>query len=242
MACTGCGEDKKLIKAHIIPESFFIPLRGETGESPKLLSNIPGSYPKKIPIGVYDKTILCRTCEDVFAEYDNYAQELLLKNEDKHSSMYKDNKIVGWQVAEVDHSLLKGFFMSVLWRASVSSHSFYKNVNLEEHAARVKELVWNKEPGEADEFSCFLAKFTSHPFGRLTLDPHPEDWYGVGYYRFYLAGYVLSIKVDFKKTPEKFARFVVGGSEELVIFGRSASKAPENKVIKSIVKHTKSKA
>ena len=57
MICRGCNQDKKLVKAHIIPESFFRGLRGEK-EPAKILSNRKDFYPKKSPIGIYDTEIL----------------------------------------------------------------------------------------------------------------------------------------------------------------------------------------
>jgi hypothetical protein len=54
MKCKLCGVDKKLVKAHIIPEAFFKPLR--SGKNAPLLIR-PGDYVKRAPIGVYDKTI-----------------------------------------------------------------------------------------------------------------------------------------------------------------------------------------
>ena len=76
MTCCYCRQDKKLIKAHIIPEGFFRRLREEQNP-PMMLTNTAGEYPKKMPIGVYDKNILCDECEKIFGVWDEYAQQLL---------------------------------------------------------------------------------------------------------------------------------------------------------------------
>lgn len=64
MICKGCGSDKKLIKAHIIPESFFAGLK--TPGNHLLMVSDTLKYPKRAPLGPYDKEILCHDCEQVF--------------------------------------------------------------------------------------------------------------------------------------------------------------------------------
>lgn len=242
MTCRGCRESRKLIRAHIIPQAFFTPLRGTDGEAPRLLSNIEGTFAKRIPIGVYDRSILCRECEDRFAIADDYGQRLLLQEEEGHQPVFHGRDIVGWTVPDFEPELLKRFFLSVLWRASVSTHDFYKKVYLGPFEEIVRSLLWKQECGTREQFSCLLAKFTTHPYGRLTLSPHPERWYGVNYYRIYLCGYVLMIKVDSRATPDRFVQYVVGATPALTIFGRKMDRAPELDVIKSITEYERSRA
>ena len=69
--CRLCAEDRKLVKAHVIPEAFFRVLRAG-GETPILISNVANTYPKRSPIGVYDQNILCEDCETMFSQVDDY--------------------------------------------------------------------------------------------------------------------------------------------------------------------------
>lgn len=48
MICRGCCNDKKLVKSHVIPESFFRDLR-EDEDYLKLISP-SGEHPKRSPI------------------------------------------------------------------------------------------------------------------------------------------------------------------------------------------------
>jgi hypothetical protein len=82
-----CCHEKKLIKAHVIPEKFFTPLRSEK-KSPILCSNTEGKYPKRSPIGIYDSSILCSKCDNYIGNWDNYAQQLLLKEFDESLAVY----------------------------------------------------------------------------------------------------------------------------------------------------------
>jgi hypothetical protein len=73
-ACKLCGSEADLIKAHVIPKRFWE--IDETRPRPRIVTNIKGIYPKRIPIGVYDQTIVCENCERGFGDYDSYAADL----------------------------------------------------------------------------------------------------------------------------------------------------------------------
>ena len=58
MKCQYCGENKKLIKAHIIPESFFKPLRTDKSDVLYLMNDLLGEFPKKSPIEDMHKQLI----------------------------------------------------------------------------------------------------------------------------------------------------------------------------------------
>ena len=92
MICRLCGKDKKLVESHIIPKKFYTPLFVEK-QSPRIISNKPGFYPKKSPSGIYDK-IVCVECERIFSPWDDYAQKVLLTQNSKVEYLkYNDKKI-----------------------------------------------------------------------------------------------------------------------------------------------------
>lgn len=235
MICKGCGEDKKLIKAHAIPEAFFRGLRDDE-DPPRLLTDKDGKFPKKAPIGVYDKTILCRDCEDRFQGVDDYAQNLLLKKECDHVELKKNGKVVGYRVDDVDYARLKCFFISVLWRASVSDQDFYSKVRLGPYESEVKRLIWDNECGRSDQYSFVVSRFTDTKIGRTILDPHRERWHGVNYYRLYLYGYVVYIKVDKRDSPTIMKHFEIQNDGPLFVVGRDIHNSSEYPVMVSIAK------
>lgn len=199
MNCRLCDKERPLIKAHIIPEGFFRVLRDET-EVPHLLTNKPGAYPKKAPIGVYDKSILCKDCDQIFAPWDDHAQQVMLHEFSNALPIEVGQTRFGWRIDRFDYSQLKLFFISLLWRASVSMHDFYRKVSLGRFEDELKDIIRKKEPGPADAFAVTLAKF-DHPDLTCMLDPHTERFHGINYCRFYLAGFTAHIKVDHRPSP-----------------------------------------
>lgn len=233
MICQYCGEDRKLIKAHVIPEAFFRRLR-DGQAPPRMLTNKENEYPKRMPIGVYDNSILCEACETRFGVWDTYAQELLGMEPKGASRIAKEGVLAGYEVEDYRYDLLKLFFISLLWRASVSGHTFYSKVKLGplEHIA--KGFIERKDPGTPEDFSVTLAKF-DHLLGETILDPHPEKKEGINYYRFYLGSYVAYIKADKREAPGLHVHLKMKPGEPLRIIMREMEHSKELPLIHDIV-------
>lgn len=238
MICKGCNQDKKLVRTHIIPESFFRELRAEEGTL-KLVTNTKGEYTKRAPIGIYDKEILCKECEDLFQEVDDYAAKILL-NSDNHEELFNEGRLAGYRIKDIDYNLLKRFVISLLWRASISNQNFFRKVHLGPMEARAKKLIWDKSSGDKHEFSFVLAKFDdTGTFSKIVLDPHQERWFGKRYYRFYLGGYILYVKVDSQETPFEWSQFIPSDNDIIIVSRKGLMKSKEYPVLVNIVKANK---
>lgn len=238
MTCKFCGQDKRLIKAHIIPKAFFIRLR-DGQDPPMMLQNKDGQYPKRAPIGVYDSNILCGDCESRFGDWDNYAQSIL-SGELKYSSTICDNDtVIAWIIDTYKYDLLKLFFISLLWRASVSIQKFYSKINLGPYEDIAKQFIEECIPGSPNEFSVFLARFHSHSLDSSILSPHPERMDGVRFYRFYLGNYVSYIKTDKRSTPEPFSHLILKQDKPLIITRRDIEHGKELSLIHKMVHRAK---
>lgn len=234
MKCKFCGNETTLIKAHIIPASLFRRLQ-ISKQSLEMLTNRAGEYNKRTPIGVYDKTIVCSRCESIWQEWDNYAQQLLAEKPLDSQARYHNHKKVGYIVDNYEYKKLKLFFISMVWRASVSSQPFFSKVSLGHFEDIAKEHIANNEPGDSDVFSVTLAKF-DHPQGKLILDPHEDNYSGVNYLRFYLVNYIAYIKVDHKPAPSPFSQCAMAESRPLYIICKDFERSNELKLIVNMIK------
>ena len=194
MICKLCEKNKKLIKSHIIPEGFFRPLKAGN-MVPEIHSNINGVFPKRSPIGIYDKAILCEKCDGYLGVWDDYAQKLLIQDFSEKLAVQKGNTKVAYRIDNYDYKQLKLFFLSILWRASISSHSFYSKIQIGPHENILKKMIASKNPGESFDYAVSLAKF-SDPRINAMLDPHRKRFDGINYCQFYITGFVLYIKTD----------------------------------------------
>lgn len=237
MQCQLCGLSKKLIKAHPIPESFFRQLRDDSGP-PRLMTDRPGVFPKRAPIGIYDKTILCGSCEKIFQLWDDYAQLLLIQEFDTANKIEDSGKTLAYVFPRYDYAKLKLFFISVLWRAAVASHSFYAKVRLGPHADRAKKLILEGNPGSVDDFMVVLGRLEGLS-GPAIFDPHPFKIDERNYYKFYVGFYVAVIKVDSFPGPDVFRETALGSEEQLLVFPRDIRRAPELSAAKYILKRAR---
>lgn len=219
MVCRFCNTARPLIKAHVLPEGFSRVLR-DGSTVPMLLINKRGAHPKRSPTGIYDKSILCGVCDNLFSPWDKHAQEVLLHDFSDAGAIYDydgPRKIkTGWQITRFDYRLLKLFFLSLLWRASVSTHEYYRHVSIGPFETELRAMIANVDPGAAEKFAVTLSRF-DHPALRGMLDPHRVHLDGVNYYRFYLTGFVAHIKVDRRPPPEFLSNIIIRDGVPIVV-------------------------
>ena len=202
MKCKFCFKDKKPVDAHIIPRCFFetMRIRGDN-RSFQLLSNTKNEHPRKSRIGLYDNNILCKECENIFHDYDDYACKTLLSDIDKYDHILNphNEKEIGYKLDNINYKILKLFFISVLWRASVSEKKEFSAVNCisDLFKDRLKEMIRNSNPGDANDFLVIVRKFTDNLGKNFLMDPYKLQIKKINFYRFYLGGgYEFNIKVD----------------------------------------------
>jgi hypothetical protein len=227
MKCKFCGEEKKLIRAHIIPEGFLRRLR-DGQDPPRILAE--KDFPKKAPIGVYDTSILGADCEKLFGDWDNHIQRILA-TEPIGEPIKNNEDTIAYKIENFNYEQIKLFCISLLWRASASSKNFYKHVKLGPYDEIAKRHIIESNPGSEEDFSVTIAKFGDHPFDMTTMGPRKDKWTGVNFYRFYMASYVLYIKVDRRISPSPFDLFKVKKDQPIHIICRDLSKSKELPVI-----------
>jgi hypothetical protein len=229
--CRLCGSEEKLVRSHVIPRAFF-DLEGQADV--KLLSNTPGEYPKRAPIGVYDR-ILCDPCERGFSTADDYAVRVLKQELPSHRRTKQQGRLGAIMVADVNYELLKRFAIGVLWRASVSEHSFYRRVELGPYEDRARDLLVRTDPGELDEFGSWFS-FFEMDWTPSIMDPFKERWAGVTAYRFYFGQVLGYIKVDRRPIPPAFRDIALAPGRNLPLVARDFSKSADLRAMGALVR------
>ncbi len=232
MTCKLCRQRTDLIEAHNIPAGYFRRMPSDQGPA-RVLKNNSEEFPKRAPVGIYDRNILCSTCEPRFGPWDTHAQEIL--TDDIHNGTVRKigDKIVGFEIQEYDYNLLKLFFISLAWRASVSTQPFYRRVSLGPFEERARQLILEDRPGPAGDFGVTLARFDTQLW-KVTFDPHREKWSGINYVRFYFSGYVGYIKIDRRAAPKPMADFLLSDTPPLKIVARDFRSSSEATLVQKI--------
>jgi hypothetical protein len=113
--CRLCLEQKKLIDAHIIPKGFFERIQSD---EPTILVN-EFDYPRRSRQGNYDQGILCGPCDNFIGRWDQYAQEVLTMDMAGFITVVERGIGEGAELPDYNYALLKLFFISLVWRASI---------------------------------------------------------------------------------------------------------------------------
>jgi|SRR5947209_11255436 len=222
--CKLCGREAQLVKAHIIPKSFW---DIDPKHAFSMLTNTPGQFPRRSRIGVYDQTIVCETCERRFSDYDSYAAKVLLHDTRKFVPVRDGSgDTLAYVIPNINYGLLKLFGIAVLWRAGASSHSFFRRVKLGPYLDRARDMLLRADPGAPDDFGITLAIW-NRAKAPILMDPFPERWDGINYYRLYLGRYLAYIKVDRRPVPNLFSPTVLRPNAPLVLIARLLERSKE---------------
>jgi len=234
MNCKLCGKDKKLIRAHIIPKSLWKPLF-DAKQPSEIHANTPTFNAKKSLVGVYDTGIVCAQCESVFSPWDDYAQKLFLAKPMEKKYVIKNGQKIAYVESAIDYAKLKLFFISLLWKAAVSNHYFFSRVNVGSFEPQLRRMIQKGDPGDPDMFAVVMAK-CEKPLGTTIFTPHPERWWDITYYRFYLAGYAVYIKVDRRPAPDCMGELALDPERPLIIIVRDLKSSKDFKIIQNIAR------
>ena len=246
--CKICNRDRKLVNSHIIPRSLY---RGilAAANAPSLYSTDPKAFPKKSRIGVYAQ-FLCMECETKFNHWDKYAAQFFLQDVPAAPAVvYADDLVfaveslgligqnsgvLGKKIVEFDYGMLKLFLLSVLWRAALCSHTFFRNVTLVAHERPILDMVLNSGAGDPDLYACFLISFDDPEASKVAFCPHRLKFRGVNGYRFFMAGCSVFIKVDSRPMPVPDASNILRPNSPLYVMHRKWANSSERRKVLDI--------
>lgn len=189
--CQYCGQEKELCQAHIVPRSFY-----HKYKAIKYLSiNSKTGKAKQKQSGIWDDTILCSTCDNILGKYDTEAFNILLSDLSSHNILYsnEDWKLYLVDNNSYDYNKLRYFFISMLWRASISSTPEFKQINLGPYEEIALKILKNEIPDDEELFKVVV--FKEQP-NKAFCDVHfcvPFKIATKIAYRFFYSGYTFEI-------------------------------------------------
>jgi len=165
MVCKLCDKDKKLIKAHIIPEFLYKDLKlyspDQKGQGRihgfKNTNGLVQNLKKGLPSGIYDSTILCKDCDSkVLKEFDDYGKLIFANLIEQSTRKEKRGNFDFIELEISNYFLFKAFFISIFWRASLSVRPEFSIVNLNSFDSRIKDCLKHKEINVTEEFEIVI--------------------------------------------------------------------------------------
>lgn len=185
MKCKLCHKKKKLRNSHIIPEYFY---KYTYSSSHKVSVVSTGKISREflnLQKGLREK-LLCQDCEQLFSPWEKYVCETLFMTPQKGQSNNHLIKIEG-----LDYKKFKLFGLSLIWRASVSSNRFFRDINLGSHENTIRNKLIQNEPGDEIEYPMVLSaiRMDNAPIIDLITEPETLSDDGFTYFRFFLGSF-----------------------------------------------------
>jgi hypothetical protein len=205
--CKFCNKKTKLIEAHILPKwsyRYEVPLRKIPKFDHRIVSK--NEHMKKLPKGIYDKNILCAECDGKLGIYDNYGKNIFndyFKNAKEMFDETNGNRVlIVNNIDEDKYMKIKLFYLSILYRMSISSDLFFRNVKLGCYEDMLLNLLKESNPCTPEDFSMIFAKleFTNEDRNTNMIKfPPVLIKRSINRYLLRFNGFAVWIKVDKRK-------------------------------------------
>lgn len=201
--CKYCQQEKKLIKAHILPRNFYTNYKekGFWGIEYKKIDKI------HFQSGVIDKNILCKECDNhILGKYDNEAYRILLNIEEtKIKTKWKGLDAYVFDPTEFNYEYIRKFFIAFLWKASISKLPCMDVVDLGPYEKIALDILQNKYENE-NLFKIIIFKTLNDELkGAHTTRGYKNILGQSRIYSTFFDSYHVSIIVKYKKFPKEFA-------------------------------------
>jgi len=167
-------------------------------------------YVRKTRIGLYDDSILCASCDNQLGVLDEYGKNILLDTTPRLVYNTEEGRI--FTLENVDGARLLEFFLSVLWRCSISNLNELSRVNLGPKFEKKIEKIVLGDLSELFDFSTVVRRydFVNEGYKKMSYLPIPQKIGGINYYNLsFPNGYKVLIKVDSRSQPMELIPFTL---------------------------------
>lgn len=169
--CKLCGKERKLIDSHIFPEFMYKPMYDDNHKF-KFLTTKSDGVIKEPSKGIYEK-LFCENCDNnIIGKYEDHAAKVLFGDGKKGIGI--ENTKYGLMIHDVNYSLFKLFQISLFWRASISTRPEIKKISFGPHCEKMKEMLYNENPGEPYEYGTVIYFFPKYSSDIKDLIVMPE--------------------------------------------------------------------
>lgn len=157
--CVLCMRESELRKSHIIPEWAYSNLYDTKHRQLRLSMKEDKIYGLSQQ-GVYEY-LLCGNCEVMLSKYEGFARNFYLSMKDGNFRNAEFNKINHhcWLVKGIDYAPLKMFYLSILFRACISTDEMFKYYTLStDRIERLRFVLYNETLTGIDYYPIVLGK------------------------------------------------------------------------------------
>ena len=201
--CRLCRMDSELKLSHIIPRFMYRPMSRLAQETPMRFD----PQERTNQTGHLKEYMLCEACERKFGNYERPASEFLcgLNEIGDGTAMRPICRTF------LNYSILKLFFLSLLWRCAVCADCIVRRVDLGPRLGSLTTLLMGGNPGAENEFPIMLRLLAESKEAKnavLTV-PEPVRRYGRNGFQMYSNGVEISWIVDKRGAPQEDVPYIL---------------------------------
>ncbi|AHF94146.1 hypothetical protein OPIT5_06415 [Opitutaceae bacterium TAV5] len=213
--CHLCLNEAHLCRSHIIPEFLYSSLYDKDHRFIELSEIAEGGKLTKPQKGHREK-LLCERCESRINQFEKHARRLFV--DPLPPCMEGSQRFRAHP--RLDYTLSKLFFLSILWRASVSSLDMFRHVRLGRHEDIIRRMILSRDPRDTETYSVvlFALKFDGDHFRDFMVEPTYMRVEGRRCYRFVMAGFVVLIFVASLPPPQPYPRLALSPTSPIKSF------------------------
>ena len=199
-----------LTKSHIIPKFLFDEMKDDKFQSfvqlePHKFIEGRNQHIKFPRDAFHESNILCLDCDGkLIKKYEDYLKLVFFETNKPVNRPIVTQKFITLKneryckIENLDYNKYKLGFLSILWRASISSLDFFKSVSLgEKHNERIRQILYNEERINFYEYPFLTSLIDYNDFSRKTVLPITKFRNnGIVNYRFIINGIDLLFMIS----------------------------------------------
>ena len=193
--CKLCLQIKNLRRSHIIPEFIYKPLySSEHHKMIEIKEGLPGLLQKG-----YREELLCQDCENhLNVNFEHPSVEIWKTLTSQKASKtitvreVRDNQQNRALVFNgIDYSTFKLFLLSIIWRVSISRHSYFQKVNLGPHEEKIRQMLLSINPGKHYDYPCIINLLSESAFTPIYIPKESPRYEGHRSFRVLLTNVMI---------------------------------------------------
>ena len=181
--CALCHADAELRYSHIIPELIYKPMYDAKHRFMQISLRERHMTHQQKGLREY---LLCQDCENYLSKSENYVRRFLYGGTGFHVKQEGPFIIL----SGFNYRAVRIFFLSLLWRMSVSALPVFNAVSLGPHEEQIRQMLIADNPGEPYQYGFFavVPQFQGKVFDDWILEPEWVRWNHYGLYRVVIGG------------------------------------------------------
>ncbi len=226
MKCSLCGEEKPLLeKSHIVSDFLFADIFDDKHRIAELRIKDKKLTDKTVQSSHWESDLLCFSCDNnIISKLEGYAKNKLFVPVIKYSKKLPPPQENLSEVFDVDNQQIKLFFLSLLWRMSISKNPNYKTVDLGKHEEIIRQMVFENDPKDVFDYPYIVYSLINQnnfnepeSFYRLFYSPQLKR-IDCGYeYLMQIPGFLIIIRVS-NVTKKEYTSSSYVGNDKLRVF------------------------